>query len=340
MGKIRVLVVDDSAVVRKTLVALINAEPDLEVVATAPDPYVARDKLVQLKPDVMTLDIEMPRMDGLTFLGKVMHYFPTPTIIVSSVTKRGCVVSLQALEMGAVEVIPKPSEAYSIEAIEPFLLQAIRSAAQARLRKPTGTPSPPPSVELKIVTTNKILAIGASTGGTEAIKDVLTRLPKNAPGTVIAQHMPPGFTASFAERLNSLSAMEVREARDGESLTSGLALVAPGNYHLSLRRDGARYFVRVKNGPRVWRQRPSVDVLFKSVAEHAAGNSVGVLLTGMGRDGAEGLKTMHDAGARTICQDEATCVVYGMPKVGIELGAADFVEPIHLVAERVLAILR
>jgi two-component system chemotaxis response regulator CheB len=340
MNPIRVMVVDDSAVVRKVLSTLINAEPDMEVVGTAPDPYQARDKLVQLKPDVMTLDIEMPRMDGLTFLTKVMHYFPIPTVIVSSVTKKGCEVSMRALELGAVEVVPKPSEAYSIEAIESTLLQSIRSAARARIRKGTPTTKPVSPSELQIVTTNKILAIGASTGGTEAIKEVLIRLPKNAPGTVITQHMPPGFTVSFAARLNSLCAMEVREARDGDSVVPGLALIAPGDMHLVLRREGARYFVRTKNGPRVWHQRPSVDVLFKSVSEHAASNAIGVLLTGMGRDGAEGLRLMHEAGAPCICQDETTSVVWGMPKAGIDAGAADFIEPVDRISERILHNLR
>lgn len=338
MNKIRVLVVDDSAVVRKTLSQLINAEPDMEVVGTAPDPYVARDRLVQLKPDAMTLDIEMPRMDGITFLGKVMHYFPVPTIIVSSVTRQGCAISLKALEMGAVEVVPKPSEAYSIESIEPMLLQAVRSAARARLR-PILPTQPLPTQQVKINTTRKILAIGASTGGTEAIREVLQRLPKNTPGTIITQHMPPGFTASFAERLDSLCAMEVREARDGDAVVPGVALIAPGDFHLSLRRDGARYFVRVKTGPRVWHQRPAVDVMFKSVAEYAGSNALGVLMTGMGRDGAEGLKLMHDAGARTVCQDEASCVVFGMPKAGIELGAADHVDPLNVIAERIAQLL-
>ncbi|MCD4829047.1 MAG: chemotaxis response regulator protein-glutamate methylesterase [Candidatus Cloacimonetes bacterium] len=335
MKKIRVIIVDDSAVVRQTLSKLISAEPDMEVVATAPDPFVARDKIVQLKPDVMTLDIEMPRMDGITFLSKVMHYFPIPTLIISSVTKKGCRTSMKALELGAMNVIPKPSEAYSIESIEPVLLHSIRSAARANIRQlGPRTPDKPPR-RIHITTTNKILAIGASTGGTEALKNVMVRLPSNTPGTVIVQHMPPVFTAAYAERLNGICDMEVREAKDGDALRPGIALLAPGDFHMVLRRDGARYFVRVKKGPRIQHQRPAVDVLFKSVAEFASRNAVGVVLTGMGKDGAEGLKLMHDAKAHTICQDEATSVVWGMPKAAIDVGAADYVEPLDKVADRI-----
>ncbi len=339
MKTIGVMVVDDSAVVRRALTRLIDAEEDMKVVGTAPDPYVARDQIVRLKPDVMTLDIEMPRMDGLTFLSKVMHYFPIPTLIVSSVTKKGCQTSMKALELGAIDVIPKPSEAYSIESIEPVLLHAIRSAARANLHhlKPREEKEPPKRIQ--ITTTNKILAIGASTGGTEAIKDVMRRLPANTPGTVIVQHMPPVFTAAYAERLNGLSEMEVREAKDGDALVPGLALLAPGDFHMLLRREGARYYVRVKTGPRVWHQRPAVDVLFKSVAEFAGRNAVGVLLTGMGKDGAEGLGLMRDAGASTIAQDEATSVVWGMPRAAIEAGAADYVEALPKVADRIQLLL-
>lgn len=333
MKPIRVLIVDDSAVVRRTLRRLVEGENGLEVIATAPDPYVARDLLVKHRPDVMTLDIEMPRMDGLTFLSKVMHHFPIPTVIVSSVTKKGCATSMKALELGAVEVIPKPSEAYSIESIETQLLHAIRSAARARIHKLKLNTKP--AKRISITTTNKILAIGASTGGTEAIKEVIKRLPSNSPGTVIVQHMPPGFTTAFSERLNGLSDMEVREAKDGDAVLPGVALLAPGDFHMVLRRDGARYFVRVKKGPRVQHQRPAVDVLFRSVAEFAGRNALGVVLTGMGKDGAEGLKLMHDAGAETITQDEESCVVYGMPKAAYDIGASDYVEPLTQVADRI-----
>ena len=346
--KIKVLIVDDSAVVRKVLSQLVEHEPDMEVVGTAQDPYVARDKLVSLKPDVMTLDIEMPRMDGLTFLKKVMAHFPVPTIIVSSVTKQGCETSLRALEIGAVSVVPKPSEAYSIESIEGQLLHAIRSAATVRMSstKPQpmpkandGTPTQPTKTIISsITTTNKIIAIGSSTGGTEALKDVIYKFPPNTPGTVVVQHMPAGFTAAFAQRLNQSAQMEVREARDGDSVTPGLVLIAPGDFHMVLRRDGARYLVRLKRGPQVWYQRPAVDVLFKSVAEFAGANAVGCILTGMGKDGAAGVRLMKDAGSINVAQDEKTSVVYGMPKAAFETGAIDYVEPLNHIADRIIEI--
>jgi len=346
--KIKVLIVDDSAVVRKVLSQLIENEADMEVVATAQDPYVARDKLVALKPDVMTLDIEMPRMDGLTFLKKVMAHFPIPTVIVSSVTKQGCETSLKALEIGAVSVVPKPSEAYSIESIEGTLLSAIRSAALVRIanRVPspmpvahdTVVPSPSKNLITGIATTNKIIAIGSSTGGTEALKDVIYKLPPNTPGTLIVQHMPAGFTAAFAERLNASAQIEVREAKDGDSVTPGLALIAPGDFHMVLRRDGARYVVRLKRGPQVHYQRPAVDVLFKSVAEFAGNNAVGVILTGMGKDGAAGVRLMKDAGSINIAQDEKTSVVYGMPKAAFETGAIDYVEPLGHIADKIIEV--
>jgi len=343
--KIKVLIVDDSAVVRRVLSQLITAEPDMEVVATAPDPYSARDKLVSLKPDVMTLDIEMPRMDGLTFLKKVMQHFPIPTIIVSSVTKQGCETSMRALDIGAVNVIPKPSEAYSIEAIEPQLIQAIRGAALARISRPTYdpmatavVPKAEPHLITNILTTNKIIAIGSSTGGTEALKEVLNRMPGNSPGIVCVQHMPAGFTKAFSERLNSTSALEVREAKDGDSVQTGVALIAPGDFHMVLRRDGARYLVRLKKGPQVWHQRPAVDVLFKSVAEFGGANTVGVILTGMGKDGAAGCRLMKDAGSINIAQDEKTSVVYGMPKAAFETGAIDYVLPLFDIAGKIVEV--
>ncbi len=340
MRKIRVIVVDDSAVVRRSLSQLINNEPDMEVIATAPNPYLARDKIVELKPDVMTLDIEMPRMDGITFLGKVMHYFPIPTVIVSSVTKKGCRVSMRALEIGAVSVVPKPSEAYSIESIENDLLMAVRSASRAVIRKKRKVEAITPAQDLQITTTNKIIAIGASTGGTEAIKEVLTRLPGNSPGIVIVQHMPPGFTAAYAERLNGICKMEVKEAQNGDVCRPGVALLAPGDYHMVLRRVGARYTVKTKKGPRVWHQRPAVDVLFNSVAEHSGVNSVGVLLTGMGKDGADGLMKMKEMGSRTVCQNEESCVVYGMPRAAVEIGAADYVDDLYKISDRVIKLLK
>jgi two-component system chemotaxis response regulator CheB len=343
--KIKVLIVDDSAVVRKVLTQLITAEPDMEVVATAPDPYSARDKLVELKPDVMTLDIEMPRMDGLTFLKKVMAHFPIPTIIVSSVTKQGCETSLRAMDIGAVSVVPKPSEAYSIESIEPHLLAAIRAASVVRLARPqiaaqvAAQPVREPAKITNITTTNKIIAIGSSTGGTEALKEVLNRMPSNSPGTLCVQHMPAGFTKAFADRLNTTSPMEVREARDGDSVTPGLALIAPGDFHMVLRRDGARYLVRLKKGPQVCHQRPAVDVLFKSVAEFGGSNTVGVVLTGMGKDGAMGVKLMKEAGSINISQDEKTCVVYGMPKAAFETGCIDYVLPLLDIPAKIIEVI-
>jgi two-component system chemotaxis response regulator CheB len=344
--KIKVMIVDDSAVVRKVLTQLITAEPDMEVVATAPDPYSARDKLVQLKPDVMTLDIEMPRMDGLTFLKKVMQHFPIPTIIVSSVTKHGCETSMKALDIGAVSVVPKPSEAYSIESIEPQLINAIRAASMARIARavPSETPHAdaprpePAKIITSITTTNKIIAIGSSTGGTEALKEVLIRMPGNSPGMVCVQHMPAGFTKAFADRLNTLTQVEVREARDGDSVQTGLALIAPGDFHMVLRRDGARYLVRLKKGPQVWHQRPAVDVLFKSVADFAGSNACGVILTGMGKDGAAGCRLMKDAGSINICQDERTSVVYGMPKAAWETGAMDYQLPLLDIADKIVEV--
>lgn len=339
MKKIRVLVVDDSAVVRKVLSNIVNNEEDMEVVGTAPNPYYARDKLVELKPDVMTLDIEMPKMDGLTFLRKVMHYFPIPTIIVSSVTKTGCETSMKALEIGAVSVIPKPSEAYSIETIEQHLIQAIRSASLARLKKADLKQALITKTPISITTTNKIIAIGASTGGTEAIKDVLVRMPANSPGIVMVQHMPPGFTSAYAERLNGLCKIQVREAKDGDSVLPGVALLAPGDYHMLLKREGSKYYVRIKNGPQVWHQRPAVDVLFKSVSESAGKNALGVILTGMGRDGAMGMSMMKNAGAVNIAQDEKSCIVFGMPKAAIETGAVDYIDDLESIPDRIMSIL-
>ncbi|MBM4285722.1 MAG: chemotaxis response regulator protein-glutamate methylesterase [Deltaproteobacteria bacterium] len=339
MRKTRVLVVDDSAIVRKIFADLISREPDLEVVGTAPDPFVARDKIVQLAPDVITLDVEMPRMDGLTFLKKLMHYHPLPVIIVSSLTPRGSQMALEALEWGAVEVLAKPGTSFSVGDLGGQLLDKIRTAAQVRPQRPLSpsTPTAPPARLAPLAqTTNKVIAIGASTGGTEAIKEVLMRLPANAPGTVIVQHMPPKFTTAFAERLNQVCALEVREAQDGDSVVTGAALLAPGNFHLLLRRSGARYYVQVKDGPPVHHQRPSADVLFRSAAEAAGSNAVGVILTGMGADGADGLLAMKEKGAYTIAQDEATCVVYGMPKEAVRRGGVQRVLPLPQIADGIL----
>jgi len=339
MGKIRVLVVDDSAIVRKIITEVLSREPDLEVVGTAPDPYVARDKIVHNRPDVITLDVEMPRMDGLTFLKKLMHYHPLPVIIVSSLTPKGGALALQALELGAVEVLAKPGGSFSVGDLGAELVQKIRVAAHVRF-SPRRTsedspPTPPSRLTPLAVTSEKIIAIGASTGGTEAIKEILIRLPQNTPGTVIVQHMPPKFTTSFAERLNQLCAMEVKEAEDGDSVVTGRVLLAPGNFHMLLKRSGARYYVQVKNGPPVHHQRPSVDVLFNSAALTAGPNAVGVILTGMGADGAEGLLAMKERGAYTIAQDESSCVVFGMPKEAIKRGAVQKVLPLSRIPEEI-----
>jgi two-component system, chemotaxis family, protein-glutamate methylesterase/glutaminase len=339
---IKVLVVDDSAVVRKVFTEELSREAGIEVVGTAPDPYVARDKIVRLAPDVITLDIEMPRMDGLTFLKKLMRYHPLPVIIVSSLTKAGGKLALEALSLGALEVVSKPSASYSVGDMGVQLADKIRAVARIDVKKRVPSPEPVETSSQRILskalvaTTNKVIAIGASTGGTEALKLLLTSMPPNAPGIIIVQHMPANFTTSFAERLDSLCAMSVKEAEDGDGVFNGRALIAPGNYHMLLKRSGARYYVQVKQGPMVHHQRPSVDVLFKSVAEYAGGNALGIILTGMGADGAEGLLMMKNAGARTIAQDEKSCVVFGMPKEAISLGAAEVVLPIEGIALKAL----
>ena len=331
---VKVLVVDDSAIVRKVLSEELSRERGIEVVGTAPDPYVARDKIVRLKPDVITLDIEMPRMDGLTFLKKLMRHYPMPVIIVSSLTKKGGTLAMEALSLGALEVISKPSAAYSVGDMSVQLADKIKAVARVDVRRNMPPPEESAPVLKKIpvhalsATTNKIIAIGASTGGTEAIKAVLAGMPPNSPGILVVQHMPAKFTTSFAERLDSVCSVNVKEAEDGDSVVNGRVLIAPGNYHMILRRSGARYYVQVKTGPMVHHQRPSVDVLFKSVADYAGSNAVGVILTGMGSDGADGLLKMREAGARTLAQDEQSCVVFGMPKEAIKLGAAEKV--VHL----------
>ncbi|MCX8118305.1 MAG: chemotaxis response regulator protein-glutamate methylesterase [Desulfobacterota bacterium] len=338
-GKIKVLIVDDSAIVRKIFTEDLSKEPDLEIVGTAPDPFVARDKIVRLKPDVVLLDVEMPKMDGLTFLKKLMHYYPLPVIIVSSLTPKGSQLALEAMECGAVEVLSKPGGPYSVGDMSLQLKEKIRAAVKVRLDRFRGNsqdPSPLPAPKILTETTQKLIAIGASTGGTEALKEILTRLPLNIPGILIVQHMPAQFTKAFAERLNGLCEIEVREARDGDSVLNGQALIAPGNFHMVLRRSGARYYVTIKDGPMVHHQRPAVDVLFNSVAQYAGGNAIGVLLTGMGADGAQGMLKMKEAGARTIAQDEESCVVFGMPKEAIKLNAVDRVVPLARIPEEIV----
>jgi len=340
---IKVLIVDDSAVVRQVLSNELSKAKDIEVVGTAVDPYVARDKIVQLAPDVLTLDVEMPRMDGLTFLGKLMKYHPIPVIVVSSLTPEGSDAAMRALELGAVDVVSKPGSAYSVAEISRMLVDRIRAAAIAKPGRsaPTTRPAAPCERDAKAVlrTTHKVLAIGASTGGTEAITRVLMGMPANAPGTVIVQHMPEHFTASFARRLNDLCPMTVHEAKDNDMVVPGLALIAPGNYHMVLRRSGAKYFVQIKDGPPVHHQRPAVDVLFHSVAKEAGPNALGVVLTGMGADGARGLLAMRGAGAYTISQDEASCVVYGMPREAANIGASVEVTSLDEMPRRIIDVL-
>lgn len=337
---IRVLVVDDSAVVRKVFTEELSRDPEVEVIGTAPDPYVARDKIVQLSPDVITLDVEMPRMDGLSFLRKLMKYHPMPVIVVSSLTPKGGEMAMEALEIGAAEVMCKPGEAYTVGEMSRDLIEKIKAVArmQIRERPQHATKDVPPPRPALLKTTLKIVAIGASTGGTEALKDVLIRYPVNAPATVVVQHMPEQFTRAFAERLNGLCAVEVKEGQSGDTLRPGLVLIAPGNKHMVLQRSGAVYSVLIKDGPRVHHQRPAVDVLFRSVARIAGKNAVGVILTGMGADGAEGLLEMKQAGARTVGQDEASCVVYGMPKEAYNIGAVDKQVPLGRVTDEILAL--
>lgn len=340
---IRVLVVDDSAVVRRILTEELSRQPDIEVVGTAVDPYVAREKIIQLRPDVLTLDVEMPRMDGISFLAKLMQHYPMPVVVVSSLTPTNSEAALRALSLGAVEVIAKPGSAYSIPDVSRQLVRAIRAAAVANVRRdrsaelvPAAAPAAGRSALAGLQTTHQVIAIGASTGGTKALEHVLPQLPAHAPGTVIVQHMPEGFTASFAQRLNTMCAVEVREARNGDAVVPGVALIAPGNRHMLLERSGARFQVRVTGGPPVHHQRPAVDVLFQSVARCAGRNAVGVVLTGMGADGARGLLEMREAGAHTIAEDERTCIVFGMPKEAIRMGAACEVVPLHRVAKTML----
>jgi two-component system chemotaxis response regulator CheB len=338
--RIKVLVVDDSAIVRKILTETISVEQDMEVVGTAPDPYIARDKILSLQPDVLTLDIEMPRMDGLTFLKKLMQYHPMPVIVISSLGHSSCEASMEALRCGAVEVLAKPGGPYLIAELRTSLTSKLRAAANARIRKPSLIPSAPPLhpplPPQDGFREDALIAIGASTGGTEAIRAVLTQLPANTPGIVITQHIPAVFSAAFAKRLNQLCAIEVKEACDGDEVRVGRALIAPGNFHMTVQRSGNKYRVQVQDGPQVCYQRPSVDVMFSSVAEAARGGAIGVLLTGMGADGAQGLLRMKRAGATTIAQDEESCVVYGMPREAVKIGAADQVSPLSVIPNEIL----
>ncbi len=336
---VKVLIVDDSAVVRKILSRQLSQHHGIEVVGTAPDPYIARDKILALQPDVLTLDLEMPRMDGITFLRKLMKHQPMPVIVLSSLTPKGGRMAIEALTAGAVEVISKPGPAYSVGEACSELVEKIKFASRARINKKTiaqqQSDAPPKRLSM-VETTNKIFAIGASTGGVQAVTKLLSALPANAPGTLIVQHMPAHFTTSFAERLNKECAVNVAEARNGDHVIPGKALIAPGGLHMLLQRSGASYYVTVKDGPHVCRQKPSVELLFNSVAKYAGANAVGAILTGMGNDGARGLFNMRQSGAHTIAQDEASSVVFGMPQAAIERNAAEKIVPLSAIAKTMI----
>ncbi len=354
MKKTTVLIVDDSALVRQMLSEMLSADPQIEVVGTANDPLMAREKIKQLNPDVLTLDVEMPKMDGITFLRNLMRLRPMPVVMVSTLTEAGADVTLQALEIGAVDFVSKPKVdiAQQLQNYQEEIIAKVKTAATARVRPYTETvaSSVPPKLSTDAVldktprrkhfgTTDKIVAIGASTGGTEAIKEVLLGLPADFPGIVITQHIPENFSKPFAERLNRTCAMTVCQAEDGQQILAGHAYVAPGSHHLYVERSGARYICRLSNGPPVNRHRPSVDVLFRSVAQNAGQNARGVILTGMGDDGARGLREMREQGAITIAQDEASSVVWGMPGAAVKLDAADHVKPLGQVAATLKKIL-
>ena len=348
--KIKVLVIDDSAVVRQAMTAVLESDPRIEVMATAQDPYIAAQRLRKEVPDVITLDVEMPRMDGLTFLKKLMHQHPIPVVMCSSLTEKGAATAIKALELGAVDIITKPRLGVGkfIEESKMLICDAVKAAAMT-------SPKPLPTVQLRaekklsadavlskatsralIQTTEKVVVIGASTGGTEALRVYLEALPVDAPGTVIVQHMPEKFTTSFAERLNSICRVNVKEAANNDSVVPGRVLIAPGNKHTLLKRSGARYYVEVREGPLVSRHRPSVDVLFRSASRYAGSNAVGVIMTGMGDDGAQGMKEMHDAGAKNVAQDEKSCVVFGMPNEAIKHGGVDHVLPLEKIWPKVM----
>lgn len=336
---IKVLVVDDSAIVRKILSNQLNQHSGIEVIGTAPDPYVARDKIIALKPDVLTLDIEMPRMDGLTFLRKLMQHHPMPIIVLSSLAPKGSKVALEALAAGAIDVVCKPGTSYTVNEACAELVEKIKIASRARIEKMDVNLQQGCGASGRLhmtETTNKVFAIGASTGGVQALMTVLTAFPANAPGMLVVQHMPANFTKSFAGRLNDNCAVNVSEARDGDHVIPGRVLLAPGGMHMLLQRSGASYYVRIKDGPVVCHQKPSVEVMFNSVAKYAGANAVGAILTGMGKDGALGLLNMRQNGARTIAQNEESCIVYGMPKEAVDQNAAEKVLPLNQIAAAML----
>jgi two-component system, chemotaxis family, protein-glutamate methylesterase/glutaminase len=340
-SKIKVLCVDDSALIRDLLSEIINSQPDMEVVAVAPDPLVARDLIKQHNPDVLTLDVEMPRMDGLDFLERLMRLRPMPVLMVSSLTQAGSEITLRALELGALDFVAKPSLGIRSGMLEYAndIAEKIRAAAKSRPRQARQAQAAPrATLKAPLVSSEKLIIIGASTGGTEAIRSVLEPLPANSPAILITQHMPGGFTRSFAERLDRLCSITVKEASDGERVLPGHAYIAPGDAHLKLARSGANYVARLDDGPPVNRHRPSVDVLFHSAATQAGRNAIGVILTGMGKDGAAGLLEMRQAGSPTLAQDEASCVVFGMPREAIALGGAVEVVGLEDIPERLMAL--
>ncbi len=363
-NRIRVVVVDDSALVRSILKTVIDSQPDMVCIGAAVDPYMAREMIRELNPDVITLDVEMPRMDGLDFLEKIMRLRPMPVLMVSTLTERGAETTLRALELGAVDFVAKPrlGLAQGLQEMAVEITDKLRIAARARIaRRPVATPAPassapraagsgpsagaqplvkPVPVVFSRVSTEKIIAIGSSTGGTEALREVLSGLPADCPAVMVTQHMPPGFTKSFADRLNSICRMHVKEAEHAERVLPGHVYIAPGGRHLLVKRSGANYMVEISDAEPVNRHKPSVDVLFRSVAEQVGRNALGVMLTGMGRDGADAMRVMRDAGAYNIAQDEASCVVYGMPREAVAAGAVNEVLPLSKIGPQLLAQLR
>ncbi|HEY5513048.1 MAG TPA: chemotaxis response regulator protein-glutamate methylesterase [Geomonas sp.] len=348
--KIRVLIVDDSAVVRQTMSEILSSDPQIEVMSTAGDPFIAAERIKVEVPDVITLDVEMPRMDGITFLQKIMSQHPIPVVMCSSLTEKGSETALKALEYGAVEIIQKPrlgTKAF-LEESRVRICDAVKAASQARVRRVSNvsrTVAPKltadvimekPKSHAMMQTTEKVVVVGASTGGTEALRVFLESLPADSPGIVIVQHMPEGFTRAFSQRLDGLCRISVKEAADNDTVVRGRALIAPGNHHVLLKRSGARYYVEIKDGPLVSRHRPSVDVLFRSAARYAGKNAVGVIMTGMGDDGAHGMLEMKQAGSVNIAQDEASCIVFGMPNEAIKLGGVDLVRPLDAISREVL----
>ena len=347
-ARIRVVVVDDSALVRGLLTEIINRQPDMQCVGAAADPLAARELIRTVNPDVITLDVEMPRMDGIDFLARLMRLRPTPVVMVSTLTERGAEVTLRALELGAVDFVSKPKigVAEGLQRLADDITEKIRIAARAQVRR---TPAPEAAAAVQAaaprptmgrLSTEKLIFIGASTGGTEATKAVLMELPADSPAILITQHMPPGFTTSYAKRLDSLCQLHVKEAVDGERVLPGCAYLAPGGLHLSVERSGANYLARVRDGEAVNRHKPSVEVLFESAARVVGPNALGVMLTGMGADGAQAMRAMRDAGSYNVCQDEATCVVFGMPREAIARGAAHEVLPLSRIAGALMARLR